>query len=67
MTFVSPAGYADVARFSWATNWNDRREPLAGEDFADLAPDGRIRRIRRMVSFDGPASPPRLPTAPRRG
>ena len=33
------------ARWHWLTDWNDGREPLSGEDFADLTADGRIARI----------------------
>jgi hypothetical protein len=61
VTVGCPAGFADVARFAWATQWNDGRTPLTGEDFAELAPDGRIRRI---VSFDGLAAPPPRRAAP---
>jgi hypothetical protein len=38
-------------RLMWATQFNDGRPDLAGEDFGELAADGRIRR---MVSFSGP-------------
>lgn len=33
------------ARWEWQTAWNDGREPLAGEDFAQLTTDGKITRL----------------------
>jgi hypothetical protein len=50
VAFGVPDGYGDFARVSWVTHWNDGRADLAGEDFAQLGADGRIRL---MVSFDG--------------
>ena len=34
----------------WATEWNDGRERLLGEDFFEFDEEGRILRA---VSFDG--------------
>ena len=56
--FGRPESTFGCARVAWATHWNDGRPPLTGEDFAELAPDGRIRRL---VSFDG--SPEEGPAA----
>jgi hypothetical protein len=53
VSFGTPDGYGGFARVAWATCWNDGRPPLTGEDFAQLAPDGRIRLL---VSFDGVAA-----------
>jgi hypothetical protein len=55
VAFGVPDGYGNFARVSWVTRWNDGRPDLAGEDFAQLGADGRIRLL---VSFDGT---PRLP------
>ncbi len=33
------------ARWDWTTRWDDSREPLTGEDFAELTTDGRIARL----------------------
>ena len=54
-------------RFAWTTQWNDGREPVVGTDFGELDDHGKVRRL---VSFTGPATapgapappPPRLPT-----
>jgi len=46
-----PYGHSDYVRFRWETRFNDgEREPIFGDDFVDLADDGRIRRV---VSFNG--------------
>src|SRR5215472_14866208 len=50
VAFGVPDGYGAFARVSWVTRWQDGRPDLAGEDFAQLAADGRIQV---MVSFDG--------------
>jgi len=55
VAFGVPDGYGGFARASWVTRWQDGRPDLAGEDFAQLAEDGRIQLL---VSFDGaPAEP----------
>ena len=41
----------DVMRFAWVVLGGDGKQLLDGMDFAELAPDGRIRRI---VGFFGP-------------
>jgi SnoaL-like domain len=55
VAFGVPDEHGEFARVSWVTRWNDGRADLAGEDFAQLGADGRIRLL---VSFDGT---PRLP------
>jgi hypothetical protein len=52
-------------RFRWHTNWNDSKDggnaqapacdPLTGDDFVELTPDGLIVKV---VSFNGSPSPP---------
>jgi hypothetical protein len=57
VAFGVPDGYGGgFARVSWVTRWQDGRPDLAGEDFAQLAADGRIQLL---VSFDGTAAEPR--------
>jgi hypothetical protein len=41
-------------RVDEVTHWQDGRADLAGEDFAQLAADGRIQVL---VSFDGAPGP----------
>ena len=53
VSFGAPDGYGGFARAAWTTRWNNGQPPLAGEDFAQLAADGRIRLL---VSFDGVAA-----------
>jgi len=50
VSFGAPDGHGGFARVAWTTRWNNGQLPLAGEDFAQLAADGRIRLL---VSFDG--------------
>jgi hypothetical protein len=45
-------GFVRVAR---TAEWNNGQPALVGQDFAQLAEDGRIRRL---VSFDKASSPP---------
>jgi hypothetical protein len=54
VSFGRPDEYGGFARVAWTTRWNNGRPDLAGEDFAQFAPDGRILLL---VSFDG-TSPP---------
>jgi len=49
VSFGTPDGYGEFARVAWTTCWNNGQPPLTGEDFAQLAADGRIRLL---VSFD---------------
>ncbi len=51
--FGVPDGHGGFARVAWTTTWNNGQAPLTGEDFAQLAEDGRIRLL---VSFDGAAT-----------
>ncbi len=53
VSFGAPDGHGEFARVAWTTRWNNGQLPLAGEDFAQLAADGRIRLL---VSFDGAAA-----------
>jgi non-heme chloroperoxidase len=53
VSFGRPDEHGGYARVAWTTRWNNGRPDLAGEDFAALAADGRIRLL---VSFDGPSS-----------
>ena len=55
VAFGVPDGHGSFARVSWVTRWQDGRPDLAGEDFAQLAADGRIQLL---VSFDGTAAEP---------
>jgi non-heme chloroperoxidase len=48
--FGAPDEHGGFVRVAWVTRWNTGRPELAGEDFAQLAADGRIRLL---VSFDG--------------
>jgi hypothetical protein len=50
VSFGRPDEHGGYARVSWTTRWNTGQPDLAGEDFAALAADGRIRLL---VSFDG--------------
>ena len=52
--FGAPDGYGGFARVSWITRWLDGRPDLIGEDFVQLAADGRIQLL---VSFDGAPNP----------
>lgn len=52
--FGAPDGHAGFGRVAWVTRWNDGRPDLAGEDFAQLAGDGRVKLL---VSFDGAPQP----------
>jgi len=53
VSFGRPDEHRGFARVAWTTQWNNGQPALAGEDFAQLAADGRIQLL---VSFDG-ASP----------
>jgi hypothetical protein len=46
VSFGVPDGHGDFARVAWTTRWNNGQPPLTGEDFAQLAEDGRIRLLR---------------------
>ena len=54
VTFATPDEHGGFARVAWKTAWNDGRTDLEGEDFIELAEDGRLRLI---VSFDDPPAP----------
>jgi hypothetical protein len=54
VSFGGPEEHGGFARVAWVTRWNTGRPELAGEDFAQLAADGRIRLL---VSFDGAPRP----------
>jgi hypothetical protein len=54
VSFGQPDEYGGFARVAWLTRWNSGQPDLAGEDFAQLAADGRIRLL---VSFDGTPKP----------
>jgi hypothetical protein len=49
VTFGRPDEHAGFARVAWATHWNNDRPSFKGEDFAQLASDGRLQLL---VSFD---------------
>jgi hypothetical protein len=55
VSFGHPDEHGSFARVAWATHWNNGQPTLTGEDFAELASDGRVELL---VSFDGtpPAS-----------
>jgi hypothetical protein len=53
VSFGAPDDHGGFARVAWTTRWNNGQLPLAGEDFVQLAADGRIRLL---VSFDGAAA-----------
>jgi hypothetical protein len=50
VTFGRADEHGSFARVAWATHWNNGKPPLTGEDFAQLAADGRVELL---VSFDG--------------
>ena len=50
VTFGRADEHGNFARVAWATHWNNGKPPLTGEDFAQLAADGRVELL---VSFDG--------------
>jgi non-heme chloroperoxidase len=54
VSFGGPDGHGGFVRVAWVTRWSTGRPELAGEDFAQLATDGRIRLL---VSFDGVPQP----------
>jgi hypothetical protein len=49
LSFGHPEQHGRYARVAWVTHWNSGQPDLAGEDFAQLAADGRIGLL---VSFD---------------
>jgi hypothetical protein len=49
VSFGHPEQHGRYARVAWVTHWNSGQPDLAGEDFAQLAADGRIGLL---VSFD---------------
>ena len=53
MSFGHPDEHGGFARVAWAAQWNNGQPSLTGEDFAQLAADGRIQLL---VSFDGLAA-----------
>ena len=56
VSFGVPDGHGDFARVAWTTSWNNGQPPLTGEDFAQLAKDGRIR-VARVVRRRGGCQP----------
>jgi hypothetical protein len=60
VSFGLPEEHGGFARVAWVTRFNSGQPDLAGEDFAQLAADGRIRLL---VSFDGVPQPCPLTTA----
>ena len=52
--FGPPEEHGGFVRAAWATRWNTGQADLVGEDFGELAADGRIRLL---VSFDGAPQP----------
>lgn len=50
VSFGHPDEHGGFARVAWTTQWNNGQPSLTGEDFAQLAADGRIQLL---VSFDG--------------
>ncbi len=50
VSFGRADGHGGFARVAWATQWNSGQPGLAGEDFAQLAADGRITLL---VSLGG--------------
>jgi hypothetical protein len=52
--FGPPDEHGGYVRVAWATHWNTGQPDLAGEDFGELAADGRIRLL---VSFDRTPQP----------
>ncbi len=53
VSFGAPDEHNGFVRVAWITHFNNGQAALAGEDFAQLAADGRIRLL---VSFDGASS-----------
>ena len=56
VSFGGADEHGGFVRVAWVTRWHTGQPDLAGEDFAQLAADGRIRLL---VSFDG--TPPPCP------
>lgn len=54
VSFGQPDEYDGFVRVAWVTHWHTGQPDLAGEDFAQLAADGRISLL---VSFDGAPRP----------
>ncbi len=54
VSFGVPDEHGGFVRIGWATHWNTGQADLTGEDFGELAADGRIRLL---VSFDGTPQP----------
>jgi hypothetical protein len=54
VAFGRPDEHGGFVRVAWATRWNTGQADLAGEDFGELAADGRIRLL---ASFDGTPQP----------
>lgn len=52
--FGLPEEHGGFVRVAWSTRWNGGQPDLFGEDFAQLAGDGRIRLL---VSFDRAPQP----------
>jgi hypothetical protein len=63
VSFGIPDEHNGFVRVSWVTRFGNGRPPLAGEDFAQLAVDGRILLL---VSFDGTAASPQAGANPAR-
>jgi hypothetical protein len=55
VAFGAPQEHGGFVRIAWATQCNTGQADLAGEDFGELAADGRFRLL---ASFDGAPQPP---------
>ena len=60
VSFGIPDEHNGFARVAWLTQFGTGQPSLAGDDFAQLAADGRILLL---VSFNGTAASPGLPAA----
>jgi hypothetical protein len=63
VSFGVPQEHNGFARVAWVTRFGTGQPSLAGDDFAQLAADGRIVLL---VSFDGTAESPRAGGEPAR-
>ena len=63
VTFGVPDEHNGFVRVAWVTQFGDGQPSLAGEDFAQLAVDGRILLL---VSFNGTAACPAARADPAR-
>jgi hypothetical protein len=54
VSFGGADEHGGFARVAWATAWNTGQPPLTGQDFVQLAADGRMQLV---VSFEGAPAP----------